>query len=453
MAGAGLVNRAGAQEIGTNSNPVTTFPATVGSTPENTNAPNSTPPLLLPAPRPLAPSSALFTPVVPYGGGVSQTGESLAQALQEQNANQSYNLRLGGLLLRAEADTTVTVNDNIGLSKDNRETDILVSPMGVLHGRYNVSAINSLTFNIGIGYQAYLLHPQYDCVLIAPDSEVNFNLFVGDVAVNLHDSFSYEQDPTQVGQLSNQVRLSRFMNDAGVSATWDLDEFSFEADYDHSNLWVLDSVYNYLTDQSDTIAPKMTIKLDETLSTGLSASFSDTRYQQSFENDNTNESFGPFVTATFSNFLSLNAAAGGYLTQYDHGGGNGDNSGLASYYANLGINHEITQFLSESLTAGKEYLPGLTSNYTSRIYVNYSDQWSPTKQIGLGASVFWENLSDSDATARQTSDRYGLNLNLTDALNDHLRLNLGYEFLLKESDPSYLSYYQDVGTLGMQYNF
>jgi hypothetical protein len=391
--------------------------------------------------------------ILPYNGSVSQTGESLAEQLQQSGSNQPYNLKLGPIQLRAEADLTGTFNDNIGLTKSDRISDFIITPMGIIHGRWEVSDLNTLTLNVGIGYEAYMFNSQYNSLLIAPDSEASFNFFVGEVAINLHDNFSYEQDPTTVGQLSNQVRLSRFQNDVGVSAKWDLNDVMVEADYDHTNLWVTQSYYDYLTNQSDTIAPKFTIKLDESISTGVSASFSDTRYERSFENDNTSESAGPFVNATFSKYLSLTAQLGGFLTQYDHGGGNGDSSDVSSYYAYLGVNHQINDVLTESLTGGKEYLPGLTSNYTERIYANYGDHWQATKSISVASSLFWENLSDSNATFRENSDRYGVNLGLTDSLSDHATLSFNYQFLLKDADPSYLSYYQSQGTVGMQYNF
>jgi hypothetical protein len=391
--------------------------------------------------------------ILPYNGSVSQTGESLAEQLQQSGSNQPYNLKLGPIELRAEADLTGTFNDNIGLTKTDRISDFIITPMGIIHGRWEVSDLNTLTLNVGIGYEAYMFNSQYNSLLIAPDSEASFNFFVGEVAINLHDAFSYEQDPTTVGQLSNQVRLSRFQNDVGVSAKWDLNDVMVEADYDHTNLWVTQTYYDYLTNQSDTIAPKVTIKLDESISTGVSASFSDTRYERSFENDNTSESAGPFVNATFSKYLSLTAQLGGFLTQYDHGGGNGDSSDVSSYYAYLGVNHQINDVLTESLTGGKEYLPGLTSNYTERIYANYGDHWQATKSISVASSLFWENLSDSNATFRENSDRYGVNLGFTDSLSDHANLTFNYQFLLKDADPSYLSYYQSQGTVGMQYNF
>jgi hypothetical protein len=450
----GVGDPAKAQQISNDAASESSFP-TIGSS--TTNAASATPP---PAPPPIpsqnAPISSLFTPVTPaYGsGGVSETGEALAESMKQSSANQPYNLRVGPVLLRAEADVGVSVNDNIGLTRDDRVTDIITSPTGILHGKWIVSDLNTLTFNVGVGYQAYLLNSQYDSVTVSPDSEVNFNLFIGDCTVNFHDNFSYEQDPTQVGQLSNQVRLSRFSNDAGITATWDLDEILVSASYDHNNFWVLQSVYDYLTNQSDTFSPQITWKVNESISTGLSASFTDTRYQQSFQSDNTNETIGPFVSASLSKFLSVSASGGGYFTQYSGGSGNGDTtSELASYYLSFGLNHQITQYISQSLTGGKQYLPGLTSNYTERIYANYSVQWAATKEINFNASAFWESLNDSAAAFSEDSDRYGLSFAASDALTDKLNVNLGYQFILKQATPSIESYLQNVGTLGLQYNF
>ena len=457
----GLEDRATAQEIGSdassdsvptigsNSSTGTTTNEFGAATP-STNAPSATPPSL---PQPLMSASTLFTPVVPYGGGVSQTGEALAQAIQAQNANQPYNLRIGPVQVRAEADLSVELNDNIGLTKNDRVADVIVTPMGILHGRWTISDLNTLTLNVGIGYESYLLHSQYNSLIVTPDSELSFNVFVGDCTVNFHDNFSYQQDPTQIAQLSNQVRLVSLQNDVGVSAKWDLGQFVVQADYDHTNLWVTDSIYDYITNQSDTFSPQVTWKVNESINAGLNASFADTRYDQSFENDNTSESFGPFVKANLSKYLSVSAAAGGFLTQYDQGGGNGDDSDLASYYANVGVNHQIDDALSEYITAGKQYIPGLTSNYTQQIYVNYGDHWTPTGQMTVDSVLFWQNSQDSDATISEDSNRYGVSLAVGDALTANLNVNVGYQFILKDSDPSSDSYYQNVGTLGMQYNF
>ncbi|HEV3271725.1 MAG TPA: hypothetical protein VGZ93_06035 [Candidatus Methylacidiphilales bacterium] len=383
----------------------------------------------------------------------SLSGESVAEQLQQSGVNQAYNLRLGPVTLRLESDITTSFNDNINLANTGRITDIVMTPSSVVHANWKISELNTLTLDLGIGYQMYLLHSQYDSLLISPDSEAEFNFFVGDVIISLYDGFSYQQDPTQIGQLSNSTRLSRFQNDAGVRATWDLNDIVLSVSYDHANLWVTQSAYDYLTNQSDTISPKITIKVDPSINTGISTSFSDVRYEQNFQNNYTTVSAGPFVTATISHNLSVNAQVGGYFSNYSTGGLNGDDEDISSYYASAGVNHRINDALSESLTAGREFLPGLTSNFTQRIYANYADTWQATSTIDVNTNLWWENLDDSDAAVHELSNRYGVGLNVDDNLSKHATLSLGYQYILKDADPSTLSYYQNLGTVGFRYQF
>ena len=383
----------------------------------------------------------------------SLSGESVAEQLRQTGVELPYNLKVGPVGLRVDGEFTASYNDNINLAKTGAIADFIITPSVSLHGIWKVSDLNTLAVNVGVGYQTYLSHPEDNSVLLSPDTEAQFNFFIGEVALKLHESLSYQQDPTQIGQLSNTTKLSRFTNDAGVGATWDLGEVVLQLDYDHTNFWVTSSVYNYLTNQSDTLAPKVTYKVDKSINAGLSMSLSDTRYEKSFENDNENVSVGPFVAATISDNLSVQAQAGGYFTYYDKGGGNGDNENIASYYGSLGINHRINDSIQESLTAGREFLPGLTSNFTERIFANYTATWQATHSVNVGANLIWENLNDSQATLRETSNRYGLGLNLNDSLTQNTVLSLNYQYLLKDANPAILGYEQNSGTVGLSYQF
>jgi hypothetical protein len=383
----------------------------------------------------------------------SLSGPSVADQLRQSGDSQPYNLKLGPVTLRVDADLDTSYNDNINLVQTGRASDFIVTPMLTVHGNWKVSDLNTLSFDMGVGYQAYLEHSQYDDVLIAPNSQASLNFFIGDVAFNVHDSFSYQQDPTQFGQLSNTTRLSNFQNDAGIGATWDLDQIILSLNYDHSNFLVYESVYDYLTNQSDTVEPKVTFKVNQSIDTGIDLSYSNIVYEKNFENNYETISAGPFVSAKLSNNLSLQGRVGGYFADYVHGGLNGDNEDVSSYYLSGGVNHRIDTALSESLTAGREFIPGLTSNFTERIYANYADTWQATKQIDVSGSLWWENLTDSEATVREDSDRYGVTLHMDDNFAEHLTLTLDYQFILKDADPSYLSYYQNVATVGVRYRF
>jgi opacity protein-like surface antigen len=182
-------------------------------------------------------------------------------------------------------------------------------------------------------------------------------------------------------------------------------------------------------------------------------SFSDVRYEQNFQNDYTSFSVGPFVNATISDNLSVDAQVGGYFSDYARGGLNGDSENISSYYGSAGVNQRINDVISESLTAGREFLPGLTSNFTDRIYANYTDAWQATSLINIGANLWWENLDDSDAFSREESNRYGFGLNLVDNVTKNATLNLNYQYILKVANPNALSYYQNAVTIGFRYQF
>jgi hypothetical protein len=383
----------------------------------------------------------------------SLTGESVEVQLRQQGLDQAYNFSLGPVALRTDASISASYNDNIGLNKTGRISDFILTPIGTLHGRWQISDLNVLSFDIGVGYQNYVLHSRYNDVILAPDSQAELTFFVADAEIKLHDTFSYEQDPTDIGQLSNQTRLARFQNDAGITASWDLGDLTPALSYDHANLWVTQTSYDYLTNQSDTLAPKLTVKLDESIEAGAELSVSDVRYERHFENDYRTESAGPFVGAKISDFLSLTGQAGGYFAQYDRGAADQDTENVVSFYGSGAINHKINSALTESLTFGREYLPGLTSNFTQRIYARYTDSWQMTKTINLIADIWWENLEDSNGFFREQANRYGTDWTVQDSLSEHATVSLGYQYILKDANPSVLSYYQNQGTLDVEYRF
>jgi hypothetical protein len=162
----------------------------------------------------------------------------------------------------------------------------------------------------------------------------------------------------------------------------------------------------------------------------------------------------PYASLTLSSYLSLKVSGGGFFSQYDDTGGNRDSSSSnATYVGSIAINHEINSAFSQALTVGREQIPGITSNFTDRIYANYGDSWQVTKTINVGPSLFWENLTDSSASTRETSNRYGIGINVADTLSDHLTMSLNYQMIVKEANPSYDDYFLNIGTLNMQYNF
>jgi hypothetical protein len=272
--------------------------------------------------------------------------------------------------------------------------------------------------------------------------------------MRFYEQFSYQTDPVAIGQISGSSEFDRFSNAVGVRADWDLGDMILSADFNHTNFWVFSEPYQYLSYQADTISPILTFKISPSIEAGLMTSFSDTRYTQDVQPDQDSVSGGPYVTVNLTDNLTLTAKAGYDYTRYNSGALNGDStSNNGTYYADLSITHRINDVLSENLAVGRESILGVNTDYTERIFANYGMNWSATSFLNLGATLWWENLDDSPGPFHETDNRYGVGLSLTYHLMDHLSTTLSYNFILKDADPSLYSYYQDVITFGLSYNF
>jgi hypothetical protein len=383
----------------------------------------------------------------------SLAGEGAETAAVEANANQPYNLSLGPVNVRADASLSTAYNDNIGVAHTGRIGDCIITPTLGLHALWQATDLNALSLDVSLGYQWYTFHSSNSSLYINPNSAAQFNIYAGDFKINLHDRFSYSQDPINIGQLSNVNQFPLLENVAGFDVDWDLSDLIVSLGYDHQNQWVFDSAYSYLTYQSDTVTPKVTFHLSKTLDVGLVTALSSMRYNQDVQNNNTSITAGPFVTAQLSENISADAGLGADFANYDRGGSNGDTTNLGSFYANAGISQRVNNVISQSFTAGREFIPGVSSNYTQRIYTNYNLSWQATNFLTVGPSLWWENLHDSEAEISENANRYGAGLNLAYSLTDHSNLGLNYQYVLKNASPSIDSYEQDVVTLDFLYHF
>src|SRR5580692_1038786 len=131
----------------------------------------------------------------------SLAGEGAADALKQSEDSQAYNLQLGPVSIRAAASVTAEFNDNINIAKNGREADAIIQPSVGITGAWQVTDLNTLNFDLGLSYASYMEHSEDDSFLVSPDSQLVFNLFVGDVKLKFYEQLSYQNDPVAVGQL------------------------------------------------------------------------------------------------------------------------------------------------------------------------------------------------------------------------------------------------------------
>ena len=395
----------------------------------------------------------------------SLAGEQAAQARNQLLEGGSYNLRLGDARFLADASLTVEANDNVTISDSGAQGDVILRPQVHTAVFWPVTDKNALNFSIGLGYVKYLSLSQYDYLLVAPGSELSFDLFVGDFRFKFFDRFSYTQDPLQNGALSGVGNYGGLDNSAGLNGLWDLDKVILTAGYAHQIFIPDQQVFQYLNRSSELFLARAAFLLSSAITVGPEATSSLTTYDHAVLANADSYSGGAFAQAKVTPHIALNAHAGYVTYDFQNQGSGGTASGKpAPYYVSVGVDHTLNQFITQSLTGGHEVQLGVFSDFQELSYARYTINWNMIRNVGLGTQFFYEHGTYPATLAQftglpqisgsgETYDRVGAAINLSYHLMQKLTSTLGYRLTFKDSNMPGLGYTQNAVTLGLTYQF
>ncbi|MGI9087926.1 MAG: outer membrane beta-barrel protein [Chthoniobacterales bacterium] len=397
----------------------------------------------------------------------SLAGEAAAEARRQSLDHIPYNLLLGPVRFRFSATAGVEYNDNVNVAEVNEQEDFIFRPQVNLNALWPITQLNTLRFDIGLGYAFYASHSEYNTngILLSPGSALSFDIFVSDFRINVHDRFSLEQDPIGEPQLSGVADYGRFQNTAGVSVLWDLNKAVVTLGYDHFNFIATNSDFDYLDRNSDSITGSVSFAATSTTGIGLEGSFTVNAYDRNVLNDSDSYSGGAFVETQITNYLKLRVA-GGYqnisfdgrlLTLGPFPDGSflffQDRSSLNDFYVNALLSHRINAAITQRLSVGHESQLGINSNYIKLNYVRHTATWNIINRTLLSTEFFYEDAEDSGGFVNEHLQRYGGALSLGYQLTQHVTLGARYQYTQKDSDVPLRDYKQNRVSLDGTYSF
>lgn len=393
----------------------------------------------------------------------SLTGEAAAQALKQSTLRevQQYNLRYGPVSFRTGGSLRVGYTDNAFYSDLNRKDDIVIMPEADLTAFMQVSELNTLRLAVGVGYEYYVKNSELNpgAPLVNPDSELAFNLFIGDVHIRFHDKFSYQQtlfiNTTAGGQallfnFNNVGVFSRWDNLAGFNVDWDLSKILLSVGYNHENFASTTAGFEYLNRASELFSASAAFRVGDQAKLGLESQAGLHNYDsETVLNDHWQVRAGPFLEFKLPEAISFRAGGGYDTARYDvtDGGNN-----FSTYYAYGRVSQE-TRLFTHSLSAGHEHLLGQNANNLENTYVGYSISTPVFEHVDLGAnaSVHWDK--EFGGAFRETFTYYLVGLHASYQFHKYWQAELGYEFLLKESDLPLRDFYRNRVSLGVTFTF
>jgi hypothetical protein len=386
----------------------------------------------------------------------SLAGSLSAESRRPAIDTGQYNIQIGPAFLSMSALLDLEYNDNIALSETDRKSDLIVEPLLNTNVFWQISEYNAIRLNLGVGYVKYLNNPQFDSssLTITPDSQLAFDIYVGDFRFTIFDQLSIQQNPVTEINLSNVASFERLQNAAGLSVTWDLNKVILFGAYTHYNFYSLNSQFDYLNQTEEQILLSSALKLSDVLTVGLRSTFAVVDYSENFQNDSTDYSAGAFVETQLTRYLTLSAEGGYQGAHFDRGGFDVDTSQLNIPYVRVQLDHRLNRYWTEHLVAGYGAQLGFTTNYTELAYVHYDANWRMNLRTTLNFDAFYENGADSPGTVQvEHVNRVGGGISCTYAIGRKVTLNLGYQIIDRNSDLAGHSYYQNCVILGLGYVF
>lgn len=388
----------------------------------------------------------------------SNTGSLASEARRGAETTGNYFLKAGPVNFSASASLGIEYNDNIGLSQDHRESDLILRPTVEIDSAWQVTSLNTLRFNIGIAYAAYTQHSDLDTrsLLLDPGSQIAFDVYVGGVLkLTFHDRFAILQNPVDEPNLSNTARFDRFQNSAGVTALLDFNDLKVVLGYDHFTYDTFGSEFDFLDRNEEQFFVSASVQLNDAVVVGLDGNLALANYKTGFNNDGTIWGAGPFVEATLSNYTTLRLSGGYQGMSFDGNGASGDQTDYSGWYANVTVAQRLNQYWSHSLSAGHEARLGLEVNFSEYTYARYLAQWQINPRLNASIEGFVEKANESGTAAQnsENASRWGGGISLGWRLGSKLSATLGYHYVRKNSDLPLRDYYQNLGTFVLKYDF
>jgi hypothetical protein len=391
----------------------------------------------------------------------SLAGQEASESRQQDVSRIPYNLMVGPVRFRLSATVGVEYNDNVNYADVGKQGDWIFTPNVNVDAIWPITQLNTLRLDLGIGYGIYLDHSNYDTrgVLIAPNSQIAFDIFVGDFRINFHDRMSLQQDPVSEGALSNVANYGRFENTAGVSVLWDLNKILLTVGYDHYTFVSTTSQFDYLNRNADELSGSAAYVITPTMRVGVEANGVFNYYDQSVLNDSTTYSVGGFGETEITNNIKVRIAGGYQAINFDHnfvdffGIQFRDHSDLSDYYVNLLATHRLNAQISQTVSAGHENQLGVNSNFITLNYVRHTVNWNVFRGTLLSTEFFFEDAEESGGIVDESFQRLGGAVTVGYQLTPHVTLGLRYQHTTKDSDVALRDYNQNRISFDGTYSF
>ncbi len=402
----------------------------------------------------------------------SLMGQSVAAARDAQMQSQDYTFKYGDFRTLITPSFAAQWNDNVRLTKTDMWDDYIMDPSVRIASSYPLTQRNILSLDVSVGYRRYLNHAELSTFDLnsSTGTGLSFDIGIKDFTFNFHDWFKYTQDASQNATVANSGNYGTFQNTAGLSSTWDLNQVTLTAGYDHQNVISTSGQYNNLNHSAEMFFLRSGLQVHPQVNVGLETTASYTRYSQTGTrnaanglNDNDAYTVGPYVTFTPGSALQITARGGYSIYQFQQSSLAMQTSDQNSWYAGLTVTHDLFDSVSYALDAGHETTLGTQTDLTEDWYFRPNITWKFIRDLTFNTGFSYQHGKQGQGGSMlagsplnnylgEKYDWYGMTFQAAHPLTSRLNLALNYRLTIRSSDRQNNNYTQNMVGLELSYH-
>lgn len=373
--------------------------------------------------------------------------------------SENRNFNLGPVDVRFGVNTFAEYNDNILTSSTNKIEDVVIGTLIDLGGSWQLTDNNRIDLSLGIGIERYLDHQDEIAtsnddfnLIITPDSSLSFDIFIGEILLNLHDRFSVQNRGRDEFVLDDLEIFSQWTNEVGASLYIPINnELDLSLGYDYATTRSLEDRNKYLDRNSHQLFASTSYSPGQTWRFGFQTTASFTSYVEPIQDDVDSYNFGLFYETPLSQFTDIRLDGGYQMMDFADSGAGGAPQDQGDFYGSIAINNQLNDYFNHSISIGHESTLGVLSNYTVVDYARYSFRLDTKRDQSIGGSIFYEMEEETGGTLPVDSDRFGTSLNYNMLLTKDLSLAVGGSYGIVDSDSNLLDYDRWGASIDLQY--